>query len=84
MDHLLLFVLAACGFILFVYTIKKCRFRYFLLSAVSGIAALVAADLIGGFFELNLPFNVLSVSLGALAGLPGVILLNILTAFFRN
>ena len=83
MDHLLLFVLAACGLLLLFYTLKKCKIRYFLLSVFSGIAALVCADLIGGFFELNLPLNVLSVSLGALGGLPGVILLNILTVIFR-
>ena len=83
MEHLLLIVLAACGLLFFIYTLKKYRFRYFLLSAVSGIAALVAADLIGGFFEFNLPLNALSVSLGALAGLPGVILLNLLTVLFR-
>ena len=83
MDHLLLLLLLSCGCVIFIYTINKCRLWYFLLSAAAGFAALTAADLIGGFFELNLPLNVLSVSLSVLGGLPGVILLNILSAVFR-
>ena len=83
MDHLLGILLAACGCILLIYVLKKSGMRYLFLSAFSGIAALTAADLIGGFFEFNLPLNAFSVTLSALGGLPGVILLNILSAFFR-
>ena len=83
LDHLLLILLSVCGSILLIYTLKKSKLRYFLLSAFSGVAALIGADLIGGLFDFNLPLNALSVSLGAMGGLPGVILLNILTVFFR-
>lgn len=83
MEHFLLILFAVCGGILLIFAIKKCRLRHLLLSAGSGLAALIAADLIGGFFDYNLPLNVFSVSLSALGGLPGVILLNLLSVLFR-
>lgn len=83
MDHVFLLLLIVCEGILLIYTIKKCRMRYFLLSAAAGFAALTAADLIGSFLDLNLPLNLLSVSLSVLGGLPGVILLNVLNVLFR-
>ena len=83
MDHLLLILLCTCGCLMLYYSIKKCRIRDFILSALSGIAALFAADLIGGFFSFHLPINVFTGVLSALGGLPGVILLNLLTVLFR-
>ena len=82
MDHLLLIMLTLCGGILLLYTLKKCKFKYFLLSALSGMAALIATDLIGNFISMHLPLNPFSIAVSALGGLPGVILLNILHVFF--
>ena len=79
----MLIALAVCGLIIFIYVLKKCKIKYFLLSAFSGLAALFAADLIGRFFEFNLPLNAFTVTLGALGGLPGVILVNLLNIIFR-
>ena len=82
MEHLLLTVSAALGGVILLYSIKTLKLRYMLLSAVCGFTALIAADLICGFFDFNLPINAFSVSLSAIGGLPGVILLNAMNAIF--
>ena len=83
MDHMLLVSFAVTGGILFLYTLKRCRLRFAMLSACSGIAALIAADLVCGYFDFNLPINIFSLAVSAIGGIPGVILLNVLTAMFR-
>ena len=83
MEHPLTLVFAASGVVLFLYTIRKGKLRFFLLSAFSGIAALLAADLICAYFDFNLPVNPFSLAVSAVGGLPGVILLNILSVVFR-
>ena len=82
MDHLLLVSSAVTGGILLLYMLKKCKLRFGILSACTGIAALFAADLICGFFDFNLPINAFSLCISAIGGIPGVILLNILTVLF--
>ena len=82
MEHLLLVCFAVTGGILFLYMLKKSKIRFGLLSACTGIAALIAADLICGFFDFNLPMNAFSLCVSAVGGIPGVILLNILTVLF--
>ena len=79
MEHLLLTLFAAVGGILVLLTIKKFKLRFGVLSAFTGIAALIAADLICGFFDFNLPMNAFSITVAAIGGIPGVILLNMLT-----
>ena len=82
MDHLLLVSSAVTGCILLLFMLKKCKLRFGLLSACTGIAALFAADLICGFFNFNLPMNAFSLCVSAIGGIPGVILLNIFTVLF--
>ena len=83
MEHALLILLIVCGAIMLMIAVKTCRLRHLLLSAASGTVALVAADLLCAFFDFNLPMNVFTLLLSALGGLPGVILLNLLTIIFR-
>lgn len=83
MEHLLTVIFAVCGAILLLFILKKGKLRFFLLSAFSGIAALFAADLICSYFNFSIPVNPFTVLLGAVGGLPGVILLNILSVLFR-
>ena len=83
MKHLLLIIFCVCVFIQTVYLMRKSRFRYALLSACSGVAALVATDLIGGFINVNVPLNVFTLCLSAIGGLPAVILYHILQILFK-
>ena len=80
MEHLLLTACCGCGLALIIYGAKKIKLRYMILSALTGIAALYAADLICGFFNCGLAVNVFTLGVSALGGIPGVILLNILNA----
>ena len=82
-SHLLIAALILCGLTVLIYVMKRIRLRYFLLSALSGAAALIAADLICGLFDFSLPVNVFTLCVSACGGIPGVILLNILFVFFR-
>ena len=82
MEHLLLTVSAALGGVILIYGIKRFKLRFMLLSAFCGFAALIAADLICGFFDFNLPVNAFSIAFSAVGGLPGVILLNVMNAIF--
>ena len=79
----LLFLLAAAGLLCLGYAIKKTRLRTALLSALSGIAALFAADLVCTAFGGNLAMNAFTLTVSAVGGIPGVVLLNLLTALFR-
>ncbi|MCH5198471.1 MAG: pro-sigmaK processing inhibitor BofA family protein [Oscillospiraceae bacterium] len=78
MKNALLILFSVFGAIILFYAAKKLKFRYVLLSALSGLAALFAADFVCSFFDMNLPINAFSVSVSAIGGIPGVILLNIL------
>ena len=74
-------VCAACGVLVGVYAVKRARLRDVLFSALTGIAALFAADAALGFTELNLPVNAFTVACAAAGGLPGAILVTLLNAF---
>jgi len=80
MDNALLIIFAVSGAIILLYAVKKLKFRYIFLSALSGLAALFAADFLCSFFGMNLPVNAFSLSVSAIGGIPGVILLNVLNA----
>ena len=84
MEHILLFIFCIFGLILLIYGLKKSLIRYTLLSACSGIAALIATDLIGGMIRINVPLNIFSISISAIGGVPGVILLHILKIIFTG
>ena len=82
-SHLLVCVLAAMGGILILYAYRKCSLKYWVLTALCGVAALIAADLVCGFFEFDMPLNAFTLSVSAVGGIPGVILLNILKAVMK-
>ena len=79
----LLLLFGIAGAILLLYTLKRIRLRYALLSALSGIAAFFAADFVCSFLELHVPVNAFSLAVSALGGIPGVTLLHVLCALFR-
>ena len=82
MKHFLLLILCVGVFIQTIYILRKSIFRYTLLSACSGLAALVATDLIGGFISINVPLNLFTIAISTIGGLPGVILYHMLQALF--
>ena len=73
-------VFAATGLCIGAYTVKRVRLRTFLFSALTGIAALFAADAILGFTQLSLPVNAFTVTCAAAGGLPGAILITLMNA----
>ena len=68
----------SAGICILFYTFKKIRLRYFILSALSGLSALFAVDLILGLAGLNMPYNTLTLLCAAAGGLPGVIVITLL------
>ena len=83
MKYLLTTMLAVTGGVIIIFSLKKCKIRYIILSALTGIAALFAADVISGFFDFNIQINALTLCASAVGGIPGVILLNILSILFH-
>ena len=81
MNHLLL-LLIPTGIVVLLYAFRKVRLRYLLLSAMSGLLALIAADFVCSFFSFNLPLNALSLGMAAVGGIPGAILYNVLAVIF--
>lgn len=82
-EHLLLAVFVLCGGILLLLSLKKYKLRFTVLSALLGAAALAAADLMSGFFDFNIPLNAFTLAVSALGGIPGVILLNVLSVLMK-
>ena len=76
---LLLFIFS--GIVTLFYAIKKLRLRYTVLSALSGLASFFAVDWICSFFESDIPLNAFSLSVCAIGGIPGLILLILLHTF---
>ena len=71
-----LFILS--GILILFFTCRKIRLKYYLLSALTGLSALFAVDVILGFAKMNMPFNYLSVLCAVIGGLPGVIVVTLL------
>ena len=53
-----------------------------LINAVCGFALLFAANLIGGFFDFQIPVNILTCIIAGAFGIPGVIFLVVVVMFF--
>lgn len=71
-----IFVMSLCGVIILFTMIKTRRFfRSLIMSAMQGITALFAVNLIGGFTGLHLSVNLFSFLISCVSGLPGVIFL---------
>lgn len=75
---LLFTLLIISGIIIGIVAIKKLRFLQIVLSVFSGVSALLACDLIFSLFGQNIPLNAYTISISAIGGIPGVILLTIL------
>ena len=73
-------IMLSAGVFPLLYALRRTRPAAMLLSAVSGLASLFAADVILGFTGLDLPVNGFTLSCAAAGGIPGVILLLLLNA----
>ncbi len=73
------FVIAAI--IIALFSFKKVKMRYFILSGLCGICSLLSVDFIASFIEINIPLNFFTISTGCIGGIPGVILLIALMTF---
>ena len=71
-------IMLTAGIFPLLYALRKTRLSAVLLSALSGLASLFAADVMLGFTGLDLPVNGFSLSCAGAGGIPGVILLLLL------
>lgn len=53
------------------------------MTALQGIASLIAANFIGGFFGVHLSVNAFSLGVCGLGGLPGTVMLLITDTLFK-
>jgi len=74
----LIMLATAAGFILWGMFRTKRPIGSLLLTALSGIAALFAVNLLETLLPVDLPVNWATIGVGALAGVPGVIALLVL------
>ena len=82
MTSLLTVSFLLAGAVILFYALRKLRLRILFASLCLGAASLFAANLIAGFFRFHMPVNVFTVLVSAVGGIPGVILLHILSAVF--
>ena len=77
------FILIFSGvLILFSMLRTKRFFAALLLSVLQGIVAFFAENFAGGFFGLHIPMNWYPLSVAAVGGTPGVVLLLLLQTIF--
>ena len=71
-----IFIMTLCGCVILFSMIKSGSFfKSLLLSAIQGITAVFAVNLIGEFIGVHIAVNAFSGLVSAVAGLPGVIFL---------
>ena len=77
--NLLFSLLVISGVILVIFMIRKLKFTKIMLSVFSGLAALFCCDLIMTAIGTDgMPINTYTMSVSAIGGIPGVILLVLL------
>ena len=76
------FAFAAAGALTAFYALRTLKLRYTIASVCLGVAALFAANLITGFLSFRMPVNTFTVLVSAVGGIPGVVLLHVLSAIF--
>lgn len=77
------FILIFSGvLILFSMLRTKRFFAALILSVLQGIIAFFATNFVGGFFGVHIPMNWYSLSVAAVGGTPGVVLLLLLQTIF--
>ena len=69
----LILLAGAAGFVLWGVFKTRRPVGSLLLTALSGIAALFAVNLLGTVLPVDLPVNWVTVGTGALAGVPGIV-----------
>ncbi|MBR0509799.1 MAG: pro-sigmaK processing inhibitor BofA family protein [Clostridia bacterium] len=80
---LLIGLLSAAGALIVLWAFRTKQIGGLVLSGLAGVAGLVAADLISGLFDFNIPLNALTIGMSAVGGLPGCILVNVMQIIFR-
>ena len=76
---LLFTLLSISAAIIIIFMLKKMKFTQIFLSVASGISALFCCDVILSFFgNMSLVINPYTLSISAVGGIPGVILLLLL------
>lgn len=75
---LLFSILILSGIFIGIFALKKMKFTQILLVITSGISALLACDFVLSLFGQNMPVNLYTLSISAVGGIPGVILLSLL------
>lgn len=79
------FILIFSGvLILFSMLRAKRFFAALILSVLQGVIAFFAANFVGGFFGVHIPMNWYSLSVAAVGGTPGVVLLLLLQTIFSR
>jgi len=77
-------VLGIFGFIIIISMFRTKKFLLSLfMTALQGIASLIAANFIGGFFGVHLSVNAFSLGVCSLGGLPGTVMLLITDTLFK-
>ena len=75
-------VLGIFGFIIIISMFRTKKLSLF-MTALQGIASLIAANFIGGFFGVHLSVNAFSLGVCGLGGLPGTVMLLITDTLFK-
>ena len=70
-----------CATIIALFSFRRVKARYILLSALCGICSLFAVDFLASFIEINIPVNFFTIGMGCAGGIPGIILLIVLMTF---
>ena len=77
-------VLGIFGFIIIISMFRTKKFLLSLfMTALQGIASIIAANFIGGFFGVHLSVNAFSLGVCGLGGLPGTVMLLITDTLFK-
>ena len=71
----------ACAAVIALFSLKRVKLRYIILSALCGICSLLAVDFIASFVEINIPLNFFTTGIASVGGIPGTILLVVLMTF---
>ena len=80
MNTLTVFFVASAA-VITLFSFRKVKIRYILLSALCGVCSLLAVDFIASFIEINIPLNFFTTGIACAGGIPGIILLIVLMTF---
>ncbi len=79
-----IFFMSVCCVVIMIAMVKTHHFfRTLIISAIQGITALFAVNLIGDFIGVHIALNSFSLFVGGFGGLPGIIFLLINNIFVQ-